>query len=237
MGALWKRAVAFVVGGSALRKAAIIGTVAGAAIVAMFARCRPQTTPLPLHEATDLAVHDQTKPAFDSAQQKVQQQTATVITKLVTDSTALRAAHLQIAQLRKTADSALAIARAHDTTAAASSPAELAIDRDAFKVAADARTDEAKALQTAVDSQAKDLTLSHATIDAQAGQLLAASARQRASDDLTARLAADVKRASECRWFFNQFTCQSRWAAFGEGAALATASALTIKYHAQLGIK
>lgn len=155
-------------------------------LASLLAFCHPRANPIPPKEQTSIDSMHATKPGFDSTQRVIKQQAAKVVTKIVHDSTAAVVARREADRYRQIADSALAVARAsHDTTSAAF-------------VAADNATKEATQLRVANDTLSARLTEAHGTIVLLTDQLTRDSLRQRASDDLNARLARDVKTAGRC---------------------------------------
>lgn len=174
--------------------------IAGAivALVALsFAFCRPQPKPVPPKEQKSIDSLTITKPTFDSTQHAVTEGAKKVITKIVHDSAAAVAARKIADDYRRIADSALAVARAsHDTTSAAF-------------VAAENATKEANQLRAMNDTLRSDLSIAKDTIAALVHQIKRDSTRQNATDDLNARLAADIRRGDGCRlaWLL---ACPSR---------------------------
>ena len=173
----------------------VLAAVIGLALLLAF--CRPKSNPIPPKETKSLDSLDATKPTHDSVRKVVTDSATRVVTRIVHDSAAAAKARAEADHYRRVADSALAVARAqHDTTSAAF-------------VAADNATKEANQLRVSNDSLSKRLTEAHGTIVLLTQQITRDSIRQRASDDLNARLANDVKTAGRCTWAY-VFACPSR---------------------------
>jgi len=159
----------------------------GVLIVGLWvAFCRPQPNPIPPKEQTTIDSMAATKPHFDSTRHSVVDSAQKVVTRIVHDSAAAVRARAQADQYRRIADSALAVARAeHDTTSAAF-------------VAAENATREADQLRATTDTLAHRLSEAKQAIVSLTEQIVRDSVRQHATDDLTARLARDVKTAGQC---------------------------------------
>ena len=173
----------------------VLAAVIGLALLLAFCRAKPN--PIPPKETKSLDSLDATKPTHDSVRKVVTDSATRVVTRIVHDSAAAVKARAEAERYRAVADSALAVARAqHDTTSAAF-------------VAADNATREAYVLRASNDTLSKRLAEAHGTIVLLTQQVTRDSIRQRASDDLNARLANDVKTAGRCTWAY-VFGCPSR---------------------------
>lgn len=175
---------------------AIVGAVALAGVAMWLARRRP-TPILPKEQTTIDSLHA-TQPAFDSIFKGTTGGLTNVVTKIVHDTAAVR-------QLRTAADRERA--RADSLAAAAARSADSAT---IWHQAYDARTSEATALRTAVDTLTRDLNAATDHIHRAQIQLAADSSRIAAQVDLTDRLASDLRHASPpCRVAY-LFSCPSR---------------------------
>ena len=176
----------------------------------LLAFCRPKSNPIPPKETKSIDSLDATKPTHDSVRKAVTDSARKVVTRIIHDSAAAVKARAEADHYRQVADSALAVARAqHDTTSAAF-------------VAADNATREAYALRASNDTLTRRLTEAHGTIVLLSRQITRDSIRQRASDDLNARLAKDVKTAGRCTWAY-VFACPPRKVVLVAGLAAGAA--------------
>lgn len=199
-----------------------LSILGGLLVLSVFAFCRAKPNPVPQKEQHSLDSAQITKPIYLAARDTLIRTETTYVTKTVHDTAAARALYTSAGKAEARADSLQTLAQAADSNATL------------WHGVADARTQEASALHSVVD------TLSEALLNEKAARVAADSrarldsTRAVALDNLSQRLAADVKKAGECRVLL-VLGCPSRKASFVAGALASIGVGAAIHFHKTIG--
>ena len=199
-----------------------LGILGGLLVIAFFGFCHAKQGTVPQKEQSSLDSAKITKPIYLAARDTLVRTETTYVTKTVHDTAAARVLYVAAGTAQARADSLQTLAQAADSNASL------------WHGVADARTQEASALHGVVDTLAEALTNEKAARVSADSRSKIDSARAAALDNLSQRLAADVKKASECRVLF-VIGCPSRKASFVAGAVASVGVGAVLHFHKSLG--
>lgn len=199
-----------------------IGILGGLLVLSIFGFCRAKPGAVPQKEQHSLDSVTITKPIYQAARDTLVRTETKIVTRVIHDTAVAHRAYDDAAKAQARADSLQAVAARADSSASL------------WHLVADARTQEAADLHVTVDTLVAALRGEKSARDAADSRSRIDSARAAALDNLSQRLATDVKRASECRVLLI-LGCPSRKASFVVGALTAVTAGAAVHYHHQLG--